>query len=132
MGDSSDNIPRRAGRGEKTALKPLQQFSSLEEPYANLDKVQGKLRERLAQYKDQAFLSKELATIRCDVPADVDFAKVPQGDPEHHGEPFNRLEFNTFMSRLPVSARAERAEPFDPALEVLEADKPPAALSGGR
>lgn len=129
MGDSSDNIPGVPGVGEKTALKLLQQFSSLEELYANLDKVQGKLRERLAQYKDQAFLSKELATIRCDVPVDVDFAKVPQGDPERLRELFTRLEFNTFMSRLPVSARAERAEPSDPALEVLEADKLPAVLS---
>ena len=77
MGDSSDNIPGVPGVGEKTALKLLQEFSSLEELYANLDRVKGKLQERLALHKDQAFFSRELATIRCDIPIEVDFDRGP-------------------------------------------------------
>ena len=82
MGDSSDNIPGVPGVGEKTALKLLQEFPTLEDLYANLDKVKGKLQEKLAQYKEQAFFSRELETIRCDVPIDVDFDGAGHEDPE--------------------------------------------------
>src|SRR5690554_6214933 len=101
MGDSSDNIPGVPGVGEKTALKLLQQFPTIEEIYANLDQIKGKLKERLADNRDQAFLSKDLATIRCDVPITVDFEKKLSQDNERLRELFTRLEFSTFMERLP-------------------------------
>ena len=101
MGDSSDNIPGVPGVGEKTALKLLQEFPTLEDLYANLDKVKGKLQEKLAQYKEQAFFSRELATIRCDVPIDVDFDGAGQEDPERLRELFRRLEFTSFLTAFP-------------------------------
>ena len=69
MGDSSDNIPGVAGVGEKTALKLMREYGSLENVYANIDKISGKkLKENLTNCKEQAFLSKELATICLDTP----------------------------------------------------------------
>lgn len=72
MGDSSDNIPGVPGVGEKTATKLLKQFHTLEEVYENLDEVSGKkLKENLGTYRDDAFMSKELATINRDSPVTV-------------------------------------------------------------
>ncbi len=70
MGDSSDNIPGVAGVGEKTALKLLKVHPSVEEVYASIDEVKGKLKEKLLKDKENAFLSKHLATIYRDVPLD--------------------------------------------------------------
>lgn len=63
MGDTSDNIPGVAGVGEKTATKLLQQYTTVENVYENIDSIKGKLKEKLINDKDNAFLSKELATI---------------------------------------------------------------------
>ena len=70
MGDSSDNIPGVAGVGEKTAIKLLKAHSSVEGVYASIDEVKGKLKEKLLKDKENAFLSKRLATIYRDVPLD--------------------------------------------------------------
>ena len=71
-GDSSDNIPGIPGIGDKTAVKLLQKYGSLENILASTDKEKGKLREKLETWPDQARMCKELATIRRDAP--VDFA----------------------------------------------------------
>ena len=63
MGDSADNIPGVAGVGEKTALKLLDEYHSVEGVYENIDQIKGKLKEKLEKDKDNAFMSKELATI---------------------------------------------------------------------
>lgn len=69
MGDKSDNIPGVPSVGEKTALKLLKEYDSVENLYENINKISGKkLAEKLEAYKDQALLSKELATICLDVP----------------------------------------------------------------
>lgn len=69
MGDKSDNIPGVPGVGEKTALKLLQEYGSLENVYDNINHISGKkLTKNLTAYKEQAFLSKELATICLDAP----------------------------------------------------------------
>ena len=69
MGDSSDNIPGVPSVGEKTALKLLHQYGTVEELYLHLDDFAGKkLGEKLRDNKEQAFMSKELATIYCEVP----------------------------------------------------------------
>lgn len=73
MGDQSDNIPGVPGVGEKTALKLVQEFGSLENLLANLDAVPGKLREKLETHSAQAELSKKLATIDTNCPVEVDF-----------------------------------------------------------
>lgn len=75
MGDASDNIPGVPGIGQKTAIKLLQDYASVEGVYEHLDEISGKkLKENLAANRDQAMLSKDLATIR----ADMDLAVSPE------------------------------------------------------
>lgn len=71
MGDHSDNIPGVAGVGEKTALALLEKYKTLDGVYENLEKVTGKLKDKLANDKAKAYMSKELATIKTD--ADFEF-----------------------------------------------------------
>ncbi len=76
MGDASDNIPGVPGVGEKTAIKLLHEFESLENVLDNIDKVSGKkLKENLTNYKEQAVFSKKLATIDVDAPIDFEMDK---------------------------------------------------------
>ena len=97
MGDTSDNIPGVAGVGPKTATDLLLKFGSLDGVYENLDdkSIRPKLREKLEQNKDNAYLSYDLATIRCEAP--IDFAPMdaviqPYNKPELY-ELFVKLEF---------------------------------------
>ena len=69
-GDSSDNIPGVPGVGDKTAVKLLQEYGTLEDVLINAHRIKGKLGEKLITFADQARFSKELATIRCDAPID--------------------------------------------------------------
>ncbi|WP_411953632.1 DNA polymerase I [Alkalibacillus sp. S2W] len=72
MGDASDNIPGVPGVGEKTAVKLLQQFETVEELYDHLDDVSGKkLKEKLEANKDEALMSKQLVTIKQDSPIEI-------------------------------------------------------------
>lgn len=103
MGDSSDNIPGVPGVGEKTAIKLLKQFGSLEEVFAHLDDVSGKkLKEKLVQYEDQAHMSKQLATIETAAPLDVEMDKLAfqQGYGEELIGLFKELEFHTLLDRI--------------------------------
>ena len=79
-GDSSDNIPGAPGIGEKTAKQLIAQFDSIEGIYENIDKLKGKQKENLVNYKSQVLLSKQLATICTTVPvafSDFNFEKEP-------------------------------------------------------
>ena len=103
VGDSSDNIPGVKGVGEKTALPLIQQFGSIENLYKNLDKVEKPgTKKKLEENKDNAFLSKELATINCKVPMDFDFnkAKFEKPDFDKLRELFVELEFKNLFTRL--------------------------------
>lgn len=102
MGDAVDNIPGVPGVGEKTAAKLLQEFDTMEGIYENLDKVKGKLKENLETYKDQAFISKHLATIICDVPITVEEEQlvITQPDKEALMALFAELEFRTMGKRV--------------------------------
>ena len=75
MGDTSDNIPGVPGVGEKTALKLITEYGTLEEVLAHADAVPGKLGERLRENRELAVLSKDLGTIRTTAPLKVDFAR---------------------------------------------------------
>lgn len=75
-GDASDNIPGVKGIGDKTALKLLQEFNSLEGIYENIESIKGKTKEKLETDKDNAFMSKEIATIYRDVPLDITFEDI--------------------------------------------------------
>jgi len=102
MGDSSDNIPGVPGVGEKTALKLVQEFGSMENLYENLDGLPPKLKERLLVNRDIAFLSKKLATIVRDVPYEVDLSQCHYGEPDYGTllAIFRKLEFRTLIKSV--------------------------------
>lgn len=104
MGDQSDNIPGVPGVGEKTALKLITAYSSVEGVYSNINEVKGdKLRENLLQNKDSAFMSKELATIIVDIPLDMDVQnyELKDGNFEQLSSLYNDLGFKSLIQKLP-------------------------------
>ncbi len=102
MGDPSDNIPGVPGVGEKTALKLLEDFDSIEEIYAHLDDIAPKFKKKLESAKDLAFTSKDLATIRTDIDIALDLEKSSTShlDFEEVEKIFKDLEFRTLIGRL--------------------------------
>ncbi|MBU5468088.1 DNA polymerase I [Virgibacillus sp. MSJ-26] len=103
MGDKSDNIPGVPGIGEKTAVKLLKEYKTLDNVYEHLDEVSGKkLKENLITYKDDAYLSKELATIDLSTPAKIkldDVAYTGFESSKVHNL-FKDLEFNSLLNKL--------------------------------
>ncbi len=102
VGDPSDNIPGVPGIGEKTAVKLLQQYGSLEDCLDNVDKLPKKLGTLLTEYRDQAVLSKKLATLDTDVPLTVNFPdlEVEQPDYEELICIFQELEFKSLIKNI--------------------------------
>ena len=77
MGDKSDNIPGVPGVGEKTAFKLIKTYGSIEEVLNHVDEISGKkLKENLTEYREQAIFSKDLATIKTDVPIEFDLESI--------------------------------------------------------
>jgi DNA polymerase I len=111
-GDAIDNIPGVPGIGEKGAKALIQEFGSLDELYANIDKVKkAAQRAKLEEFRDQAFLSRELATIKCDldVPFDPEELKLRPPDRAKLHDLFARLEFHSLLQEfLPEQAPVER------------------------
>ncbi len=101
-GDAADNIPGAPGIGEKTAKKLINEYGSLENIYANLDKIKGSLHDKLEKYRDQIFLSRDLVTIRTDVPVSFDEALFRNTglDEEKIRNLFRELEFRTLLQRV--------------------------------
>lgn len=134
MGDTADNIPGVPGVGEKTALKLISQFGSVHGVYEHLDEVKGKkLQEKLADNKDKAVLSKDLATIRCDVPLDYTMDMFqPQPRQEDVAQLFRSLGFRNLLERFAAFDRfshlAEGAAPAE-TVQVMTAPKA-ASLKG--
>ena len=95
MGDSADNYPGCPGVGEKTAVKLIQQFGSVENLLTHTDQLKGKMREKVEGAVDDIKMSKFLATIRTDVPIDLNLEemKVKEPDAQSLREIFNELEF---------------------------------------
>lgn len=106
MGDSSDNIPGVAGIGEKTAYSLLREYGSLEEIYANIDKIKGKTKEKLEKDRESAFMSRELAEICKNVPLDFDVDDCRRKDPdsERLREMLEELEFTAMLKKLDLGA----------------------------
>src|SRR5699024_7652374 len=121
MGDTSDNIPGVAGVGEKTAIKLLKQFSTVENVYDHLDEVSGKkLKEKLENSKDDALMSKTLATINCDSPIDVSLedTKLPDhADTDDKIELFKKLEFNQLLEQMDASNNVSEVQDMDIEIE---------------
>ena len=102
MGDKVDNIPGVPGVGAKTASKLLKEYGSMDGIYANVDKIKGKLGEKIAANKEQAYMSKHLATIITDVPVDFDEKSLTRDEPnkEKINQLFTELEFRTLSKRV--------------------------------
>ncbi|MGI8930257.1 MAG: DNA polymerase I [Candidatus Limnocylindria bacterium] len=107
-GDTSDNIPGIPGVGEKTAIQLLQQFGTLDELYSRLDEVKGKLRERLAEHRESAFMSREIGRIITNLPVelDLDGARTGRYDRRAVAQRLRELEFRSLIDRLPASTIA--------------------------
>ena len=102
MGDKSDNIPGIPGVGEKTAIKLLTEYETVENVLENIDNISGKkLKERLTEGKEDAILSKKLATIFTDVPVDNKIEDLTfKENREKKKELFEKLEFVSFLRKL--------------------------------
>jgi DNA polymerase-1 len=102
MGDSSDNIPGVPGIGEKTAMKLVGQFGTIENLLARTGELTGKLKENVEKNRELAQVSKRLATIMCDVPCPVDLEalKVQPLDEDKVKQLFTEFEFNSIGRRL--------------------------------
>ncbi|RME33774.1 MAG: DNA polymerase I [Gammaproteobacteria bacterium] len=102
VGDTSDNIPGIPKVGPKTAAKWLQQYGSLDGIIAHADEIKGKVGESLRASLDQLALSRELATIRCDVPLEVKPGELVPGEPDRQRliELYRDLQFRSFLEEL--------------------------------
>lgn len=101
MGDSADNIPGCPGVGEKTATKLIQQFGSIENLLAGTDQLKGALKTKIETNREQIEFSKFLATIKTDVPIDLDMEQLKKedADEEKLRSLFEELEFRTLLDR---------------------------------
>ena len=126
MGDTADNIPGVPGVGEKTAAKLIAQFQHVETLYDRIGEVKGKkLQEKLADNKDKAFLSKELATICCSVPVEYSLDMfLPQPRKEEVSALFRSLGFKNMLARFAAFDRfaslADEETAQDVSLQLLE------------
>ena len=102
MGDSSDNIPGCPGIGEKTAVKLITEFGGIDGLLANTDKLKGALKEKVESNVEQIKFSRLLATIRTDVPIDLDMESLKYEGPDEQKlySIFEDLEFRTLMNRV--------------------------------
>ena len=103
MGDTSDNIPGVPSVGEKTAIKLLKAYHTLDGVYKNVENMKrSRVKENLIEYKSQAILSKELATIYRDVPIDIDISECCFSIPDSSElrDMLIELEFSTILEKL--------------------------------
>ncbi len=106
-GDTADNVPGVPGIGQKTALDLIKTYHSMQQLYEKLETItKKKQRENLENFKDQAFLSRELVTIDTAVPVDVELAefKVSAPDKKKLGELYKKLEFRQLQQSVPEQA----------------------------
>ncbi|WP_040952684.1 DNA polymerase I [Gorillibacterium massiliense] len=108
MGDASDNIPGIPSVGEKTALKLLHEYGTVEEVLAHGGEIKGKLGEKVREYADDARMSKELATIFREVPMEIDIEenRFQNYDGSALHEQFRKLEFKSLLEKMDFSGGA--------------------------
>lgn len=109
MGDASDNIPGVKGIGEKTALKLLQEYDSLENVYDNIDNIKGATKQKLIDGKESAFMSKDIATIYNEVPVTYSLEELKYDGPDVNGlrEIYSDLEFYSFLKDFKEEEKKE-------------------------
>lgn len=103
QGDTSDNIPGVKGVGEKTALKLICDYGSLDGVYENIDSLKGKLKENLLNEKDKAYLSRKLGEIFLSVPIEKNISdfKIVEIDYEKYVNILQKLEFKSILKKIP-------------------------------
>ena len=127
-GDSSDNLPGVPGVGEKTAVKLLQQYETLDGVYEHLDEQKGALRTKLENGRESAYLTKQVAEIWTDAPIELDWdvADVNDCDFARVTEILQKLEFNSLIGRLPKTMQmAENEKKEEPKLDIPRIEKLP-------
>ncbi|MGN0736383.1 MAG: DNA polymerase I [Anaerovoracaceae bacterium] len=110
MGDSSDNIPGIPGVGEKTGIKLLEQFGSIENMLANTEQItRESLRIKVEENAQLAVMSKQLATINRFVPIEFDFESLREEEPDYDKliELYQKLEFNSFLKKMKMPDAVE-------------------------
>lgn len=120
MGDASDNIPGVPGVGEKTALKLLHQFGSVEGVLAGTGELKGKMKEKLEAHAEDAVMSKKLATIYREVPLEHSWEDMIFNgiSADTAGPALAKLEFKSLLERLSLSAYASVADGEEGTAEV--------------
>ncbi len=130
-GDKADNIPGVPGIGDKKAASMLQAYGNLEGIYANLDKFKGKQLENLTNYKEDAFLSREVATIVRDADFELDVEEVsfPSFDAAEVTEAFTEVRFMSHLHKvLALQGSAAQSADLGPWDTILEGDAAKAAI----
>lgn len=110
MGDQSDNIPGIPGVGEKTALKLVQEYGSVENLIANVDQITSKsLKEKIEENAQLAIMSRRLATINTEVPIEINFEEFKAEAPDYDVliDLYIKLEFNSFLKKLQLQKSGE-------------------------
>ena len=104
MGDPSDNVPGVKGIGEKTALKLLHEYHSLEGIYENIDKIKGATHDKLVNDKESAFFSKDICTICLNAPINVNLEDLKYDKPNYDKliDLYNELEFYSFLKKMNI------------------------------
>lgn len=117
MGDSSDNIKGVAGIGEKTALKLIKEYHTIDNLYKNIDDLKGKVKENLLNDKESAYKSLELATIYLDVPIEVNLEKIAYkgSNEEELNSLLKELEFNSLINKMSIKKSEEKLN-----IEIVE------------
>ncbi len=112
MGDASDNIPGVKGIGEKTAIKLLQSYGSLDGVYENIDTIKGSVHDKLVADKDNAYMSYDIATIYKEVPIDTNFENIKYTEEitDELIEIFNDLDFHSFLKKNPKKVNNEKID----------------------
>lgn len=121
MGDPSDNIPGVKGVGEKTALKLLHEYGSIENIYQNIDQIKGKLQEKLINDQEIAFQSKDLATIITDINLPFKYDELIEGEDIDYAKLkdfYHRCEFKSFLSN--INEQITQDEKYDFTYEEVE------------
>jgi DNA polymerase I len=136
-GDTSDNIPGVPGIGDKTAAQLLQEFGSLEEVLANVEKVSGtKRKQNLVEHADDARVSKQLATLQCEIETGIDLGEAMSARPDRSAlrEFAREFELRAIMERLEEGLPDGEAVPgrsVETELEVETVEGTPADLGEG-
>ena len=111
MGDASDNIPGVKGIGEKTALKLLKEYKTLDGIYENIESIKGSVHDKLVADKDNAYMSYEIATIYRDVPMEINIPDIKYlGPTEQLASMYEDLEFYSFLKNIKKEVKEEKIE----------------------